>query len=175
MAQAAAACTRSQLRAAHRPVGPLCCSAGLACGHKFCRQCALESAGFGRAVGAFHNIASHVPNRAACPQCRQRGVFRHAVALREVGRLIQSRCVAGGQAGGQTARWAALCTHGDGAQTTPQLSTAATRTVCRYPSEWAERRAEDKQRLRRLNAETNRRQNQMLHSRNAFDLLFGSL
>ena len=70
-------------------------SVGLGCGHKFCRNCALEAAGFGRAIGAFHNIISHVPPRVGCPQCRQQGVFRNAVALREVGKLIQTRCGSG--------------------------------------------------------------------------------
>jgi len=64
---------------------------GLACGHKFCRQCALESAGFGHAFGAFHNIISYVPRKTPCPQCRQVGVYQDAVVLKELGNLIKSR------------------------------------------------------------------------------------
>jgi hypothetical protein len=64
---------------------------GLACGHKFCRQCALESAGFGHAFGAFHNIISYVPRKTPCPQCRQVGVYQDAVVLKELGNLIRSR------------------------------------------------------------------------------------
>lgn len=64
---------------------------GLGCGHKFCRRCALEAAGFGRAIGALQNICSHIPLRAPCPQCRQQGVYRSAVPLREVGKVIQAR------------------------------------------------------------------------------------
>lgn len=64
---------------------------GLACGHKFCRQCALESAGFGHAFGAFHNIISYVPRKTPCPQCRQVGVYQDAVVLKELGNLIGSR------------------------------------------------------------------------------------
>ncbi|KAK2078585.1 hypothetical protein QBZ16_003425 [Prototheca wickerhamii] len=63
----------------------------LACGHKFCKRCALEAAGFGRAVGTFASIVSHVPRRAPCPACRQQDVYRGAVSLREVGRLIERR------------------------------------------------------------------------------------
>jgi hypothetical protein len=64
---------------------------GLGCGHKFCSPCALEAAGFGRACGAFQNIISYIPARTPCPQCRQKNVYRSAVRLREVGRLIKSR------------------------------------------------------------------------------------
>jgi hypothetical protein len=64
---------------------------GLGCGHKFCRPCALEAAGFGKAFGAFHNIISYIPARTPCPQCRQQNVYRSAVTLKEVGRLIKSR------------------------------------------------------------------------------------
>lgn len=64
---------------------------GLGCGHKFCRNCVLEAAGFGGISGATRNIASHIPRRAACPQCRQPGVYRAMLRLREMGRLIQSR------------------------------------------------------------------------------------
>ncbi|KAL4521381.1 hypothetical protein Ndes2526A_g01587 [Nannochloris sp. 'desiccata'] len=64
---------------------------GLGCGHKFCSPCALEAAGFGKAFGAFHNIISYIPTRTPCPQCRQKNVYKSAVTLREVGRLIKSR------------------------------------------------------------------------------------
>ena len=64
---------------------------GLSCGHKFCSPCALEAAGFGKASGAFHNIISYIPTRTPCPQCRQKNVYKNAVTLREVGRLIKSR------------------------------------------------------------------------------------
>ncbi|GAB4815701.1 hypothetical protein N2152v2_002747 [Parachlorella kessleri] len=105
---------------------------GLGCGHKFCRNCALEAAGFGRAIGAFHNIISHIPARVGCPQCRQQGVYRNAVALREVGKLIQTR----------------------------------------YPEEWAERRTEDKARVKQLQSAVTSRNQQLLHTRNAYELLF---
>jgi hypothetical protein len=64
---------------------------GLGCGHKFCRHCALEAAGFGRIHGAFRNIVSYIPVRVACPQCRQPNVYRNAVSLKEVGALIRAR------------------------------------------------------------------------------------
>jgi RING-type zinc-finger len=64
---------------------------GLGCGHKFCSPCALEAAGFGKAFGVFHNIISYIPTRTPCPQCRQKNVYKSAVSLREVGRLIKSR------------------------------------------------------------------------------------
>ncbi len=68
----------------YRPVG-------LACGHKFCRACALEAAGFGRLLGAFRNVVSYVPRRTPCPHCRQPDVYRTAIALKEVGALIRAR------------------------------------------------------------------------------------
>lgn len=63
----------------------------LACGHKFCKRCALEAAGFGKAIGTFASICSHVPRRIPCPSCRQADVYRGAISLREVGRLIERR------------------------------------------------------------------------------------
>lgn len=68
----------------YRPVG-------LGCGHKFCRQCALEAAGFGRVVGAFRSIISYIPSRTCCPQCRQRDVYRGAVSLKQLSSLIKER------------------------------------------------------------------------------------
>lgn len=64
---------------------------GLGCGHKFCKPCALEAAGFGKCFGSFQNIASYVPSRTPCPTCRQKNVYQSAVSLREVGALIQKR------------------------------------------------------------------------------------
>uniref|UniRef100_A0A1D2AFC5 RING-type E3 ubiquitin transferase n=2 Tax=Auxenochlorella protothecoides TaxID=3075 RepID=A0A1D2AFC5_AUXPR len=64
---------------------------GLVCGHKFCKRCVLEAAGFGRAMGTFSSIVSHVPRRSVCPECRQPDVYRGAVSLREVGKLIAAR------------------------------------------------------------------------------------
>ena len=64
---------------------------GLGCGHKFCRPCALEAAGFGRACGAFRNIISYIPTRTRCPHCRQKNVYKNAVELKEVGILIRTR------------------------------------------------------------------------------------
>lgn len=64
---------------------------GLSCGHKFCRACALEAAGFGKMIGAFHNIVSYIPPRQPCPQCRQRGVYQDAVQLKELGILIATK------------------------------------------------------------------------------------
>ena len=64
---------------------------GLGCGHKFCKPCALEAAGFGRCCGSFQNIASYVPKRTPCPTCRQMNVYQSAVSLKEVGALIQKR------------------------------------------------------------------------------------
>lgn len=86
---------------------------GLACGHKFCRPCALDAAGFGNVIGAFHNVISYIPARTACPQCRQTGVYKAAVSLKEVGALIRSR----------------------------------------YPEQWAERCAEERQRISNSAAE----------------------
>ena len=45
-------------------------------------------------------------------------------------------------------------------------------TACRYPEEWAERRAEDKARVKQLQCAATTRNQQMLHSRNAYELLF---
>jgi len=64
---------------------------GLGCGHKFCRTCALESAGFGRVSGAFRNVITYIPPRTPCPQCRQTHVYKGAVSLKEVGALIRNR------------------------------------------------------------------------------------
>jgi len=68
----------------YRPVG-------LGCGHKFCRACALEAAGFGHIYGTFRNVISYIPARTPCPHCRQTHVYRSAVSLKEVGLLIRSR------------------------------------------------------------------------------------
>ncbi|KAI8112293.1 hypothetical protein M9434_003616 [Picochlorum sp. BPE23] len=68
----------------YRPVG-------LSCGHKFCRQCALDAAGFGKVFGAFRNIISYIPSRMACPQCRQKGAYKGAVSLKELSLLIKER------------------------------------------------------------------------------------
>lgn len=68
----------------YRPVG-------LSCGHKFCRQCALDAAGFGKVFGAFRNIISYIPSRIACPQCRQKGAYKGAVSLKELDLLIKER------------------------------------------------------------------------------------
>lgn len=68
----------------YRPVG-------LSCGHKFCRQCALDAAGFGKVFGAFRNIISYIPSRTACPQCRQKGAYKGAVSLKELDLLIKER------------------------------------------------------------------------------------
>lgn len=68
----------------YRPVG-------LSCGHKFCRQCALDAAGFGKVFGAFRNIISYIPSRTACPQCRQKGAYKGAVSLKELALLIKER------------------------------------------------------------------------------------
>ena len=68
----------------YRPVG-------LSCGHKFCRQCALESAGFGRVFGAFRNIITYIPARIPCPECRQKQAYRGAVSLKELASLIKER------------------------------------------------------------------------------------
>ncbi|KAL4433707.1 hypothetical protein ABPG75_000148 [Micractinium tetrahymenae] len=64
---------------------------GLACGHKFCKECALSNAGLGRAIGTFANLASYVSSRAACPQCRQPRVYRGAMRLRQLDRVVRAR------------------------------------------------------------------------------------
>ena len=64
---------------------------GLGCGHKFCRSCALEAAGFGKVFGAFRNIISYIPSRTPCPQCRQKQVYKGAVSLKELALLIKER------------------------------------------------------------------------------------
>ena len=68
----------------YRPVG-------LSCGHKFCRQCALDAAGFGKVFGAFRNIISYIPARVTCPECRQAKAYKGAVSLKELGFLIRDR------------------------------------------------------------------------------------
>jgi len=68
----------------YRPVG-------LSCGHKFCRQCALDAAGFGKVFGAFRNIISYIPARITCPECRQAKAYKGAVSLKELGFLIRDR------------------------------------------------------------------------------------
>ena len=64
---------------------------GLGCGHKFCKACALEAAGFGKVVGAFRNIITYIPARVSCPQCRQKQVYKGAVSLKELSSLIKDR------------------------------------------------------------------------------------
>jgi hypothetical protein len=64
---------------------------GLGCGHKFCKSCALEAAGFGKVVGAFRNIITYIPARVSCPQCRQKQVYKGAVSLKELSSLIKDR------------------------------------------------------------------------------------
>ncbi|KAK9831287.1 hypothetical protein WJX74_010547 [Apatococcus lobatus] len=64
---------------------------GLACGHKFCRPCALKAAGLTCAVGPSRQLLQQVPELAACPSCRQPGMFRRAQELPEVGHLIKMR------------------------------------------------------------------------------------
>jgi len=68
----------------YRPVG-------LSCGHKFCRQCALDAAGFGKVFGAFRNIVTYIPARVPCPQCRQAKAYKGAVSLKELGLLIKEK------------------------------------------------------------------------------------
>ncbi|KAL4450682.1 hypothetical protein ABPG77_001038 [Micractinium sp. CCAP 211/92] len=75
---------------------PICLDAlykpvGLACGHKFCKECALGNAGLARAIGTFANLASYVRGRTACPQCRQPGVYREAIRLRHLDRVVRAR------------------------------------------------------------------------------------
>jgi hypothetical protein len=69
---------------------PSSATAGLGCGHKFCRECALSAAGFGGAIGTLQNIASYIPLRTRCPSCRQPGVYGSAMPLKQVGLIIQS-------------------------------------------------------------------------------------
>ena len=107
---------------------------GLGCGHKFCRQCALDAAGFGRACGAFRNIVSYIPARTPCPHCRQTNVYKNAVSLKEVGTLIRSR----------------------------------------YPEQWAERKGEERQRMRDLsehNSRVRREQIMTLMGTTPYDLI----
>lgn len=68
----------------YRPVG-------LSCGHKFCRQCALDAAGFGKVFGAFRNIVTYIPARIPCPECRQTRAYKGAVSLKELGLLIKEK------------------------------------------------------------------------------------
>ena len=68
----------------YRPVG-------LSCGHKFCRQCALDAAGFGKVFGAFRNIVTYIPARVPCPECRQTRAYKGAVSLKELGLLIKGK------------------------------------------------------------------------------------
>lgn len=68
----------------YRPVG-------LSCGHKFCRQCALDAAGFGKVFGAFRNIVTYIPARVPCPECRQTRAYKGAVSLKELGLLIKEK------------------------------------------------------------------------------------
>ncbi|PSC74618.1 E3 ubiquitin-ligase BAH1 [Micractinium conductrix] len=75
---------------------PICLDAlykpvGLTCGHKFCKQCALEHAGMRRAIGTFNNLLSYVSSSVACPQCRQAAVYRGAVRMRQLDRVVRSR------------------------------------------------------------------------------------
>jgi hypothetical protein len=65
---------------------------GLECGHKFCAQCAFNSAGKANALGSFQAILDHVSANAPCPQCRTPGAFVLAMNLKETGHLIRRRC-----------------------------------------------------------------------------------
>ena len=66
---------------------------GLACGHRFCKLCALEAAGKGMWLGKLKNILKEVDAQAQCPQCRQPGVYKKAIILKETDRLVQQRQV----------------------------------------------------------------------------------
>lgn len=61
-------------------------------GAQFCKECALGHAGLARAIGTFANLASYVRSRTACPQCRQPGVYREAMRLRQLDRIVRARC-----------------------------------------------------------------------------------
>lgn len=59
---------------------------------QFCKQCALEHAGLGRAIGTFTNLCSYVSPGVACPQCRQPAVYRKAVRMRQLDKVLKTRC-----------------------------------------------------------------------------------
>ena len=65
---------------------------GLECGHKFCADCAFSAVGKGNALGTVRAILDHVRLDAACPECRTKGVFSHAIELKTTEQLIKQRC-----------------------------------------------------------------------------------
>jgi hypothetical protein len=64
---------------------------GLECGHKFCADCAFSASGKAYALGTVRAILDHVDPDKACPECRTRGVFVHAIELKETEKLIKQR------------------------------------------------------------------------------------
>ena len=65
---------------------------GLECGHKFCADCAFGAVGKGNALGTVRAILDHVDPDSACPECRTKGVYIHAMELKETEKLIKKRC-----------------------------------------------------------------------------------
>lgn len=64
---------------------------GLACGHKACLQCALETAGMHHWKGEVQWVLASAPRAAECFECRQQNVFRGAVQLQQLGIAIEQR------------------------------------------------------------------------------------
>ena len=60
---------------------------------QFCKQCAVEHAGLRRALGTFSNLCSYVSPAVVCPQCRQPAVYREAVRMRQLDRVLKARWV----------------------------------------------------------------------------------
>lgn len=125
-ATAYAACTATQLTLHSLPAPDNLCVHPRPL--QFCKHCALEHAGLGKAVGTFRcggrqhmrccgcvllvvlqagrpqpqpcpcrpspacsNLCSYVTPRVTCPQCRQPAVYRKAVRMRQLDRVLMAR------------------------------------------------------------------------------------
>ena len=63
----------------------------LSCGHVFCQLCACEAAGIPSTFGL-----RHASKTKKCPVCRQTGVYRAAMELREVAVMLKKGYVSWG-------------------------------------------------------------------------------
>ena len=87
--------------AAARPVAPhlrcpICLDAlfrplGLGCGHCFCTDCALASAGQGNAIGRLAARLAALDRDTPCPGCRRPGAFVDAVPMLHTSALVRLR------------------------------------------------------------------------------------